>query len=238
MTRRLVDVSHDVIITEVDCGTLRGMTIGALKKNEEIVETLADRLLGRVTLHDVYDPQTGELIVKAGEELNEEYCARIAATPIEEVEIRSVPTCEAKQGVCQKCYGRNLATGKMVQIGEAVGVIAAQSIGEPGTQLTLRTFHVGGVAGNVAANSKIVAKYSGILSIDELRFLEKVDDTGKTFFKVVGRSAEMKIIDKKTGIALSSSNIPYGANLYFKHSDEIAKGDLIAEWDPYNSLIL
>lgn len=238
LTRRLVDVSHDVIITEEDCGTLRGMTIGALKKNEEIVETLADRLLGRVTLHDVYDPQTGELIVKAGEELNEEYCARISASPIEEVEIRSVPTCEAKQGVCQKCYGRNLATGKMVQIGEAVGVIAAQSIGEPGTQLTLRTFHVGGVAGNVAANSKIVAKYSGILSIDELRFLEKVDDTGKTYFKVVGRSAEMKIIDKKTGIALSSSNIPYGANLYFKHSDDVAKGDLIAEWDPYNALIL
>ena len=238
LTRRLVDVSHDVIITEEDCGTLRGMTIGALKKNEEIVETLADRLLGRVTLHDVYDPQTGELIVKAGEELNEEYCARIAATPIEEVEIRSVPTCEAKQGVCQKCYGRNLANGKMVQIGEAVGVIAAQSIGEPGTQLTLRTFHVGGVAGNVAAHSKIVAKYSGILSIDELRFLEKVDETGKTYYKVVGRSAEMKIIDKKTGIALSSSNIPYGANLYFKHSDDITKGDLIAEWDPYNALII
>ncbi|HNX21447.1 MAG TPA: DNA-directed RNA polymerase subunit beta' [Bacteroidales bacterium] len=238
LTRRLVDVSHDVIITEEDCGTLRGMTIGALKKNEEIVETLADRLLGRVTLHDVYDPQTGELIVKAGEELNEEYCARISATPIEEVEIRSVPTCEARQGVCQKCYGRNLANGKMVQIGEAVGVIAAQSIGEPGTQLTLRTFHVGGVAGNVAAHSKIVAKYSGILSIDELRFLEKVDDNGKPYFKVVGRSAEMKIIDKKTGIALSSSNIPYGANLYFKHSDDITKGDMIAEWDPYNALII
>ena len=238
LTRRLVDVSHDVIITEEDCGTLRGMTIGALKKNEEIVETLADRLLGRVTLHDVYDPQTGELIVKAGEELNEDYCAKIAASPIEEVEIRSVPTCEAKQGVCQKCYGRNLANGKMVQIGEAVGVIAAQSIGEPGTQLTLRTFHVGGVAGNVAAHSKIVAKYSGLLSIDELRFLEKVDENGKPYFKVVGRSAEMKIIDKKTGIALSSSNIPYGANLYFKHSDDIKKGDLIAEWDPYNALIL
>jgi len=238
LTRRLVDVSHDVIITEEDCGTLRGMAIGALKKNEEIVETLADRLLGRVTLHDVYDPQTGDLIVKAGEELNEEYCALIAATPIEEVEIRSVPTCEAKQGVCQKCYGRNLATGKMVQIGEAVGVIAAQSIGEPGTQLTLRTFHVGGVAGNVAANSKIVAKYAGVLSIDELRFLEKVDENGKTYYKVVGRSAEMKIIDRKTGIALSSSNIPYGANLFFKHADDVKKGDMIAEWDPYNALIL
>ena len=238
LTRRLVDVSHDVIITEEDCGTLRGMTIGALKKNEEVVETLADRLLGRVTLHDVYDPQTGELIVKAGEELNETYCARIAQTPIEEVEIRSVPTCEAKRGVCQKCYGRNLATGKMVQIGEAVGVIAAQSIGEPGTQLTLRTFHVGGVAGNVAANSKIVAKYNGILSIDELRFLEKVDDEGKTYYKVVGRSAEMKIIDVQTGVALSSSNIPYGANLYFKHGDTVEKGALIADWDPFNAVIL
>ena len=238
LTRRLVDVSHDVIITEEDCGTLRGMTIGALKKNEEIVESLSDRLLGRVTLHDVYDPQTGNLIVKAGEELNETYCAKIAATPIEEVEIRSVPTCEAKQGVCQKCYGRNLANGKMVQIGEAVGVIAAQSIGEPGTQLTLRTFHVGGVAGNVAAHSKIVAKYAGILSIDELRFLTKVDENGKTTYKVIGRSAEMKIIDRKTGIALSSSNIPYGATLYFKHSDDVQKGDMIAEWDPYNALIL
>ena len=238
LTRRLVDVSHDVIITEEDCGTLRGMTIGALKKNEEIVESLSDRLLGRVTLHDVYDPQTGNLIVKAGEELNETYCAKIAATPIEEVEIRSVPTCEAKQGVCQKCYGRNLANGKMVQIGEAVGVIAAQSIGEPGTQLTLRTFHVGGVAGNVAAHSKIVAKYAGILSIDELRFLTKIDENGKTTYKVIGRSAEMKIIDRKTGIALSSSNIPYGATLYFKHSDDVQKGDMIAEWDPYNALIL
>ena len=238
LTRRLVDVSHDVIITEEDCGTLRGMTIGALKKNEEIVESLSDRLLGRVTLHDVYDPQTGNLIVKAGEELNEMYCAKIAATPIEEVEIRSVPTCEAKQGVCQKCYGRNLANGKMVQIGEAVGVIAAQSIGEPGTQLTLRTFHVGGVAGNVAAHSKIVAKYAGILSIDELRFLTKIDENGNTIYKVIGRSAEMKIIDRKTGIALSSSNIPYGATLYFKHSDDVQKGDTIAEWDPYNALIL
>src|SRR5574344_3043287 len=157
------------------------MPITALKKNEEIIEPLYNRLLGRVTLHDVYNPQTGELIVKAGEELDEKYWRMIADSPIEEVEIRSVPTCESKQGICQKCYGRNLATGRMVQIGEAVGVIAAQSIGEPGTQLTLRTFHVGGVAGNVAANSKIVAKYSGILSIDELRFLEKVDDTGKTY---------------------------------------------------------
>jgi len=239
LTRRLVDVSHDVIITEEDCGTLRGMVISALKKNEEIVETLADRLLGRVTLHDVYNPLTGEIIVKAGEELNEEYCQLIADSPIEEVEIRSVPTCEAKVGVCQKCYGRNLATGKMVQMGEAVGIIAAQSIGEPGTQLTLRTFHVGGVAGNIAANSKIEAKYDGVLSIDELRCLDnKHDDDNNPCFKVIGRSAEMKIIDLKTGVALSSANIPYASNLYYKHGDHVKKGDIIAKWDPFNALIL
>ena len=154
------------------------------------------------------------------------------------MEIRSVPTCESKHGICQKCYGRNLATGKMVQIGEAVGVIAAQSIGEPGTQLTLRTFHVGGVAGNVAANSSIIATYDGVLSIDELRALEKTDDTGKFYYKVIGRTAEIKIIDVKTGVALSSANVPYGSNLYFKHGDTIKKGDLIADWDPFNAVIL
>jgi len=238
LTRRLVDVSHDVIINEVDCGTLRGMTVSALKNNEEVVETLYDRLLGRVTLHDVYHPQTGELIIKAGEELTEKYCKIIEESPIEEVEIRSVPTCESKHGICQKCYGRNLATGKMVQIGEAVGVIAAQSIGEPGTQLTLRTFHVGGVAGNVAANSSIIASYDGVLSIDELRALEKTDDTGKFYYKVIGRTAEIKIIDVKTGVALSSANVPYGSNLYFKHGDAIKKNDLIADWDPFNAVIL
>ncbi len=238
LTRRLVDVSHDVIITEEDCGTLRGMTVSALKKNEEVVETLYDRLLGRVTLHDVYHPQTGELIIKAGEQLTEEYCAIIEDSPIEEVEIRSVPTCESKHGICQKCYGRNLATGKMVQIGEAVGVIAAQSIGEPGTQLTLRTFHVGGVAGNVAANSSIKAAYDGILTIDELRALEKTDVLGNTYYKVIGRTAEIKIIDVKTGIALSAANVPYGSKLYFKQGDLIKKGDLIADWDPFNAVIL
>ncbi len=238
LTRRLVDVSHDVIITEEDCGTLRGMTVSALKKNEEVVETLYDRLLGRVTLHDVYHPQTGELIIKAGEQLTEEYCRIIEDSPIEEVEIRSVPTCESKHGICQKCYGRNLATSKMVQIGEAVGVIAAQSIGEPGTQLTLRTFHVGGVAGNVAANSSIKAAYDGILTIDELRALEKTDALGKTYYKVIGRTAEIKIIDVKTGIALSAANVPYGSKLYFKQGDTIKKGDLIADWDPFNAVIL
>jgi len=214
------------------------MTITALKKNEEIIEPLYNRLLGRVTLHDVYNPQNGELIVKAGEELDEKYCQMIEDSPIEEVEIRSVPTCESKQGICQKCYGRNLATGRMVQIGEAVGVIAAQSIGEPGTQLTLRTFHVGGVAGNVAANSRITAKNDGLLSIDELRALEKVDGEGKTYYIVIGRSAEMKIIDVQTSVALFSANIPYGAKLYFKHGDNVKKGDIIADWDPFNAVIL
>ncbi len=238
LTRRLVDVAHDVIITEEDCGTLRGMTMTALKKNEEIIEPLGSRLLGRVTLHDVYNPKTGELIIKAGEELTEKYCAMIDESGIEEVEIRSVPTCESKYGICQKCYGRNLATSRMVQIGEAVGVIAAQSIGEPGTQLTLRTFHVGGVAGNVAANSRITAKNDGVLSIDELRALEKVDEEGKTYFIVIGRSAELKIIDEKTSVALFSANIPYGAKLYFKHGDHVKKGDIIADWDPFNAVII
>ena len=238
LTRRLVDVAHDVIITEEDCGTLRGLTVTALKKNEEIIETLGNRLLGRVTLHDVYNPKTNELIIKAGEELTEEYCQKIEESGIEEVEIRSVPTCESKHGVCQKCYGRNLATGKLVQIGEAVGVIAAQSIGEPGTQLTLRTFHIGGVAGNVVANSRIQAKGDGLLSIDELRALEKVDEEGKTYYIVIGRSAEMKIIDVQTSVALFSANIPYGAKLYFKHGDNVKKGDVIADWDPFNAVIL
>ena len=238
LTRRLVDVAHDVIITEEDCGTLRGLTITALKKNEEIIETLGNRLLGRVTLHDVYNPKTNELIIKAGEELTEEYCAKIEESGIEEVEIRSVPTCESRQGVCQKCYGRNLATGKLVQIGEAVGVIAAQSIGEPGTQLTLRTFHVGGVAGNVVANSRIQAKSDGLLSIDELRALEKVDENGKPYCIVIGRSAEMKIIDENTSVALFSANIPYGAKLYFNHGSQVKKGDIIADWDPFNAVII
>ena len=239
LTRRLVDVSHDVIITEEDCGTLRGMTVSALKnKGNEVVESLYDRLLGRVTLHDVYHPQTGELIIKAGEELTEEYCQIIEDSPIEEVEIRSVPTCESKHGICQKCYGRNLATGKMVQIGEAVGVIAAQSIGEPGTQLTLRTFHTGGVAGTMAANSSITAPYDGILSIDELRALQKTDALGQNYYIVIGRTAEIKIIDRQTGVALYSSNVPYGSNLYFKHGDDIKKGDIIADWDAFNAVIL
>lgn len=238
LTRRLVDVAQDVVITEHDCGTLRGLTTTALKKNEEVVETLYDRILGRVSLHDIYHPQTGELIVSAGEEITENIAAVIEDSPVEGVEIRSVLTCESKQGVCAKCYGRNLATARMVQKGEAVGVIAAQSIGEPGTQLTLRTFHVGGIASNLSISSRIEAKYDGILEIDELRFVEYENAEGKKYDIVIGRSAEMRVVDKKTSIVLASAHIPYGANLYFKQGSELKKGDLVSDWDPYNAVIL
>ncbi len=238
LTRRLVDVSQDVIISEKDCGTLRGLTISALKKNEEIVESLYDRILGRVALHDVYHPITGELIVKGGEEITEKIALEIEESPIEQVEIRSVLTCESKHGVCANCYGRNLASGRLVQMGEAVGVIAAQSIGEPGTQLTLRTFHQGGTASNVAANSKIEAKFDGTLEIEELRTVSYSDDEGNKYEIVTGRSAEMKIVDNKTGVILASGNIPYGSKLFFKSHDSVKKGDLIAEWDPFNAVIL
>ncbi|MCB0804581.1 MAG: DNA-directed RNA polymerase subunit beta', partial [Bacteroidales bacterium] len=238
LTRRLVDVAQDVVINEKDCGTLRGLRTTALKKNEEVVETLYDRILGRVSLHDIYHPQSGELIASAGHELTENICRKIEDSPIEEVEIRSVLTCESKQGVCSLCYGRNLATGRMVQKGEAVGVIAAQSIGEPGTQLTLRTFHVGGTASNIAILSKIEAKYDGKIEIDELRYVTYQDAEGRKFDIVIGRSAEMRIVDKNTGIILMSSNIPYGARLYFTDGSTIKKGEIIAEWDPYNALIV
>jgi len=238
LTRRLVDVSQDVIIAEEDCGTLRGLTTTALKKNEEVVESLYDRILGRVTLHDIYHPQTGELIVSSGNELTEDICQIIEDSPIEEVEIRSVLTCESKKGVCAKCYGRNLATGRMVQKGEAVGVIAAQSIGEPGTQLTLRTFHIGGAAANVSITSKIEAKYDGIFEIDELRSVEYTNAEKNTYDIVIGRSAEMRIVDKNTHIVLTSGFVPYGSNLYVKDKTEVKKGQLIADWDPYNAVIL
>ena len=238
LTRRLVDVAQDVVITERDCGTLRGLRTTSLKKNEEIVETLYDRILGRVSLHDIFHPQTGELIVSAGEELAESISAIIEESPIEEVEIRSVLTCESKRGVCSKCYGRNLATGRMVQKGEAVGVIAAQSIGEPGTQLTLRTFHVGGTASNIAIMSRIEAKYNGRLEIDELRVVEYKDAEGKIYDIVIGRSAELRILDEKTGTILMSNNIPYGARLFFKSGDKVNKSDILADWDPYNAVIV
>ena len=238
LTRRLVDVAQDVVINEADCGTLRGLTIKALKKNEEVVETLYDRILGRVTLHDVYHPVTNDLVIEAGKEVTEEIAKEIEDSPIENVEIRSVLTCESKRGVCARCYGRNLASGRLVQKGEAVGVIAAQSIGEPGTQLTLRTFHQGGTASNIAAASKIEVQFNGVLEIDELRSVKYENAEGAKYQVVIGRSAEMRLIDPKTGVVLASGNIPYAANLYVKNGAKVKKGDLIADWDPYNAVIL
>ncbi len=238
LTRRLVDVSQDVIITEADCGTLRGLTATVLKNNEEVVASLYERVLGRVSVHDVYHPTTGDIIVKTGEEITETEARIIDDSPIERIEVRSVLTCETKKGVCSKCYGRNLATGKMVEIGESVGVIAAQSIGEPGTQLTLRTFHVGGTASNITAESSMLARYDGILKIDELRTVPSSTDDGKDVDIVIGRLAEMRIVDKNTGIALTTQPIPYGAKLYVKDGANVKKDDLICEWDPWNALII
>ncbi|MFH1004986.1 MAG: DNA-directed RNA polymerase subunit beta' [Bacteroidota bacterium] len=239
LTRRLVDVSQDVIITKEDCGTLRGLTAVALKKNDDIVEPLYDRILGRVALQNVYHPLTGKLIVSAGMEIIEEYAKEIEKSPIESVEIRSVLTCETIIGVCAKCYGRNLSTGKMIQKGEAVGVIAAQSIGEPGTQLTLRTFHVGGTAAlNIMTTSQIDAKYDGIIEIDELNTVKRKNQDGKKVEVVIGRSAEMRIIDAVTRIPLTTSYIPYGSLLYVKNGDKIKKGAIVCDWDPYNAVII
>ena len=238
LTRRLVDVAQDVIITQADCGTLRGLSMTALKNNDDIIESLYDRLLGRTTVSDVYHPTTGELIIEGGEIITEDIGAIIDQSPIETVDIRSVLTCESRVGVCAKCYGRNLANGRIVQLGEAVGVIAAQSIGEPGTQLTLRTFHVGGTASNTAASSKLEAKYDGIIEIDELRTVERVNPDGKKANVVIGRSTEMRIIDSNTGITLTTGNIPYGSQLYIKPSNKVKKGELICDWDPYNAVIV
>ncbi|HOE05111.1 MAG TPA: DNA-directed RNA polymerase subunit beta' [Bacteroidales bacterium] len=238
LTRRLVDVAQDIVITEEDCGTLRGLIATTIKKNEEVVETLYERILGRTTVHDIYHPQTGELIVAAGQEITEDIATVIDLSPIEEVEIRSVLTCESKRGVCAKCYGRNLANGRMVQRGEAVGVIAAQSIGEPGTQLTLRTFHVGGVAGNIATESTISVKYDGIVEIDDLRTVEYVDEMGEKVDIVIGRMAEMRLVDKNTGIVIVTNNIPYGSKLFVKPGQVVDKGSVICSWDPFNSVII
>ena len=240
LTRRLVDVAHDVIIHEEDCGTLRGLICTEIKNNDEVVASLGERILGRVSVHDIIDPISGEVIVAAGEEINDDAADRINASPIESVEIRSVLTCEAKHGVCAKCYGRNLATNRLVQKGEAVGVIAAQSIGEPGTQLTLRTFHVGGVASNIAAVSSTTSRYDGVLEIDELRTVttDEVGPNGLPVEVVIGRLAEMRIIEPKTNMMLTNANIPYGSKLYFKNGDAVKKGDVICEWDPFNAVIV
>ena len=236
LTRRLVDVSHDVVISEDDCGTLRGLVATAIKNKDEIVESLYDRILGRTSVHDIYNPLTGEKIIETGEEITEDIAELIQSLPIEQVEIRSVLTCESRKGVCAKCYGRNLSTGRMVNIGEVVGVIAAQSIGEPGTQLTLRTFHVGGTASNIASENEIIARYDGRLEFEELRTITKDDET-KTEI-VIGRTAEMRIVDINTGIALSNQFIPYGATVFFKDGDSVKRGDKICEWDAYNAVTI
>ena len=238
LTRRLVDVAHDVIIHEEDCGTLRGLVCTEIKNNEEVVASLGERILGRVSVHDVVNPLTNEILVHAGEEITEVIAKKIEDSPIEQVEIRSVLTCESKKGVCAKCYGRNLSNNRMVQKGEAVGVIAAQSIGEPGTQLTLRTFHVGGIASNIAAVSSVTSRYEGILEIDELRTVENVSDSGTRVQIVVGRLAEMRIIDLNTKMVLMTANIPYGSKLFFNNGDTVKKGDMICEWDPFNAVIV
>ena len=224
-----------MIITEEDCGTLRGLECREIKNNEEVVASLSERILGRVSVHDIVDPfNPDDIIVHAGEEITEAIADRIEKSPIEMVEIRSVLTCEAKKGVCAKCYGRNLSNHRMVQKGEAVGVIAAQSIGEPGTQLTLRTFHVGGVASNVAAVKDVTSRYDGKLEIDELRTVKNKDGVSV----VVGRMAEMRIVEPKSGIVLTTANIPYGSKLYFKDGDTVKVGDMICEWDPFNAVIV
>ena len=238
LTRRLVDVSHDVIINEEDCGTLRGLVCTDLKNNDEVIATLYERILGRVSVHDIIHPTTGELLVSGGEEITEDIAKKIQESPIESVEIRSVLTCESKKGVCAKCYGRNLATSRMVQKGEAVGVIAAQSIGEPGTQLTLRTFHAGGTAANIAANASIVAKNAARLEFEELRTVDVVDETGEAAKVVVGRLAEVRFVDVNTNIVLSTHNVPYGSTLYVADGEVVEKGKLIAKWDPFNAVII
>ncbi len=238
LTRRLVDVSHDVIINEEDCGTLRGLVATAIKNKDDVVESLYDRILGRTTVHDVYNPLTGDRIIGAGEEITEDIASLIESLPIEAVEIRSVLTCESKKGVCAKCYGRNLARGRMVEKGEVVGVIAAQSIGEPGTQLTLRTFHVGGTASSSVTENEIISKYEGRVEYEELRTIVKENENGEKQDIVIGRTAEMRIVDTNTGITLSQHNVPYGAILYKRQGDVVTKGDKICEWDPYNAITI
>ncbi|HET8886164.1 MAG TPA: DNA-directed RNA polymerase subunit beta' [Salinimicrobium sp.] len=238
LTRRLVDVSQDVIINEEDCGTLRGVEVSALKKNEEIVESLGERIVGRTSLHDVYNPLTEELLVASGVEIDEEIVKKISEAPIEHIEVRSALTCEAKKGICVKCYGRNLATGKTVQKGEAVGVVAAQSIGEPGTQLTLRTFHVGGIAGNISEENKLTARFPGVAEIEDLKIVKGEAPDGSLSDIVISRTSELKIRDKKSGIVLSTNNIPYGSQIFVSNGDTLEKGDVVCQWDPYNGVII
>ncbi|MBT6688878.1 MAG: DNA-directed RNA polymerase subunit beta' [Flavobacteriaceae bacterium] len=238
LTRRLVDVAQDVIVNYVDCNTLRGISVEPLKKNEEIVESLGERILGRVSLHDVYNPLNKEILVNSGEEISEEVVKLIENTPIEKVEVRSPLTCESPKGICAKCYGRNLATGKMVQNGEAVGVVAAQSIGEPGTQLTLRTFHVGGIAGNISEENKLQVKFDGIAEIDDLKTVSSKDSDGNKIDIIISRTCEIKLLDKKTGIVISNNIIPYGSTILIKDGQNLKKDDVVCQWDPYNGVIV
>jgi DNA-directed RNA polymerase subunit beta' len=238
LTRRLVDVAQDVVISEEDCGTLRGIATSALKDNEEIIESLGDRIMGRTSLHDVYDPHTDELIIKAGEEISSDVAKQIDESGIENVEIRSVLTCESKRGVCVKCYGKNLATGYLAQRGDAVGIIAAQSIGEPGTQLTLRTFHVGGVAGSASVESALLAKFDGTVQFDGLRSVAAQNNEGQKIQVVIGRTGEVRIMDLKNDRLLITNNVPYGAVLAVKDGQNVKKGDTICTWDPFNNVIV
>jgi DNA-directed RNA polymerase subunit beta' len=238
LTRRLVDVAQDVVITEEDCGTLRGIATTALKDNEDIIEPLSDRIEGRTSLHDVYDPQSDELLVAGGDEITTEIARKIEDAGVEAVEIRSVLTCESKRGVCVKCYGKNLAAGALAQKGDAVGIIAAQSIGEPGTQLTLRTFHVGGVAGSASVESTLPAKFDGTIQFDGLRTVVTENNEGEKVQTVIGRTGEVRIIDTKNDRLMISHNIPYGATLLMKDGQKINKGDIICTWDPFNNVVV
>lgn len=238
LTRRLVDVAQDVVINDEDCNTLRGIEIAALKDNEDIVEPLYDRILGRTSLHNVYDPLTDELIVKAGDEISEAVATRIEETSLEAIEIRSVLTCESRRGVCVKCYGRNLASNALAQKGDAVGIIAAQSIGEPGTQLTLRTFHVGGTASHAASESQLAAKFDGTIEFDGIRTVDAKDDEGVVQKVVLGRAGEIRIVDPKSGKQMIANHIPYGSTLHVKEKQQVKKGDPLASWDPYNAVII
>jgi DNA-directed RNA polymerase subunit beta' len=238
LTRRLVDVSQDVIVNSVDCGTLRGVEVSALKKNDEIVEKLQDRIVGRISLNDVYDVVSEEILAEEGQLIDDVIAKRIQDSSVDSVEVRSPLTCEAKKGICAQCYGRNLATNKMVQRGEAVGVVAAQSIGEPGTQLTLRTFHVGGIAGNISEDNKLEVRFSGVAEIEDLKTVKSKDNDGNDIDVVISRTSELKLTDKKTGITLSTNNIPYGSTILVKNGDKLTKGDVVCTWDPYNGVIV
>ena len=238
LTRRLHDVSQDVIVNHEDCETLRGIEVKPLKKNEEVVESLGERILGRVALHDIVDPRTNDIIVEAGQQILDAHVNLVKNSPIESVEVRSPLTCAAKKGICAKCYGRNLATNKMVQRGEAVGVIAAQSIGEPGTQLTLRTFHVGGVAGNISEENKLLAKFDGVAEIEDLKTVQGKDSEGNATEIVISRTSEIKIVDANTKSVLSTNNIPYGSSLHIKNGAKIKEGTVVCKWDPFNGVIV